>query len=49
MGYEQIRATKAACDALGWTAAQVRRLFYGTARDLVNAAMTGVSGGSAPR
>lgn len=38
MGYEQIRAMKSACDALGYGQEQVKALFYGNARALVEAA-----------
>jgi predicted TIM-barrel fold metal-dependent hydrolase len=40
MGYEQIRATKRACQSLGWDAAGVRALFYDIARALVDRALT---------
>lgn len=39
MGYEQIRAMKAACMALGWNRAAVEALFYGNARRLVEEAL----------
>lgn len=38
MGYEQIRAMKRACDALGYGASQVEQLFYGNAHQLISAA-----------
>lgn len=39
MGYEQIRAMKAACDALHFDATAVEKLFYGNARALVDDAL----------
>lgn len=42
MGYEQLRAMKRACDALGWTADQVSDLFDGVARHLVESAARAV-------
>jgi hypothetical protein len=38
MGYEQLRAIKAACDALAYDSAAIYSLFYGTARELVTGA-----------
>jgi len=38
MGYEQLRAIKTACDALGYGAADIHDLFYGIARELVTSA-----------
>jgi len=39
MGYEQLRAMKAACDSLQWDTNSVEGLFYGNARALVDAAL----------
>ncbi len=44
MGYEQIRAMKAACDALKFDAAAVQKLFYDNARSLVEDARTSIVG-----
>ncbi|MCU0515082.1 MAG: amidohydrolase [Anaerolineae bacterium] len=38
MGYEQVRAMKTACERLGYTAADVQRLFYDNARALIDSA-----------
>jgi glutamate-1-semialdehyde 2,1-aminomutase len=46
MGYEQLRAIKVACDALGYDAAQVRALFYDSARALVTEATARVRAAS---
>ena len=46
MGYEQLRAIKAACDALGLGGAAVHDLFYGTARSLVTSAYERVKAGA---
>lgn len=48
MGYEQIRAMKRACEALGWGRAQVQALFYDNARALVEGAARGIRQGKHP-